>query len=555
MSQNYRKKMAILAAFSMLAATSHLTFELSLPRVQMVELPLLNAALINLNPNANRWFVFEIKQPRQLRFHLENADIKTNVALDFDGFRFSAPNRGEYSCKLWDAKGITEFESQAVTESNLPFVPFCEGRLYLRLQKQSKTVLTNTEWATEILRKTSVGEQVINALKPVIVDLESETASGSKDQKKLHLVEDLAKDKNPDYPSSAKMRSGELILAGENDLGISIANDEKNIRYGLWYPASLAQHTYISLFTPRLVDPKSLQDQESALYEIEPGEEDKLIYLIAYDLTHYTIEYVIGTEQPGINTEDDTYGSLVDLRKSLVPIGSIPPYDLKNSIGVFIGGFKQRHSFFRAGPLKGKSYGYIQAGVELAPMDSGIATILAKTDGTVDIIDWPEDEREQQNLRSKVLSARQNGATLLKDSKVGELVKDWRGGNWSADANGLRRSLRSGVCVAENSEKHPFLIFMAFTLATPSTMARVMDAYHCKSGMHLDMNALMYLHNALFNLKDDGNLTVEYLSKEMLYPPGLKLHRFIQDNNYRDFFYVRTRKPTFSFGTSQGNSK
>ena len=259
---------------------------------------------------------------------------------------------------------------------------------------------------------------------------------------------------------------------------------------------------------------------------------------MAYDLSKYQIRYAAGTTQPPIETGKEVYGKSAPLRKSFVSVGSVPPYLLQQAVGVFIGGFKKRHAIFKEGPHKGKGYGYIESGVELAPMYSGLATLLNTKTGDVDIIKWPDTFSSGQDLRKKTISARQNGVLIIDNYAPGNFVKHWKEGNWSADAHGVRTSLRSGVCLQSKGQNQNFLIFFAFTSATPSTMARVMQAYSCKSGMHLDMNAYMYLHNALFKFENEQNIVAEYLNKEMLFPPGLKRHRFIMDNNRRDFFYV-----------------
>lgn len=103
-------------------------------------------------------------------------------------------------------------------------------------------------------------------------------------------------------------------------------------------------------------------------------------------------------------------------------------------------------------------------------------------------------------------------------------------------------TLRSAVCIQETAgQKH--LIFAAFTAATPSTMARVLQAYSCQAAMQLDMNAYMYMHNALFKFsRPNKNPRVEYLHSEMEYPKGIKRHRFIMDNNNRDFFYILKKR-------------
>ena len=122
------------------------------------------------------------------------------------------------------------------------------------------------------------------------------------------------------------------------------------------------------------------------------------------------------------------------------------------------------------------------------------------------------------------------------DGKPGKLVNNWGAGNWSGDAEGRLQTMRSAACIAQSGKKK-YLTFAAFTSATPNSMAKVLQSYGCQTAMHLDMNAYMYLHAAVFKYAGK-NLDIEYLHQKMRYPKRVKKHRYILDNNNRDFFYV-----------------
>ncbi|NRA45149.1 MAG: hypothetical protein HRU09_09365 [Oligoflexales bacterium] len=516
-------------------------FEEALPKVNSIAVHDYRINLINLNPYINRWFVLEFVGKKRYRIHLDNRDANNHVFLSQTGIVLQKIDNPTMTtnCPLWKTKK-EHLLTIRFNEFKNPYFPVCNGLVYLRLKRSSKTKLSLTEWTTEMLRTTDFGEDIINSVKPMLVSLNAESA----EQKLIENKEDTQKQKLKIGPATAKthLASTELpLVSSEHNLGFTRKLNESPLYYGHWYQTHMHTGIYTGLFIPDLIHPNIKKANPRKVFPIIDDEKDKLIYLTAYDLSEFTLRYTVGTTEPPINTEKQNYGIVGGLRKSLVPIGSIPPYHLSKAVGVFVGGFKRRHSMILHGPHKGKKYGYIEKGVELSPMAPGLATLSINKSGQIKIDRWPENIEERKEARKETISARQNGVMLIHNYEPGPLVNSWSHGNWSADANGVRQSLRSGVCIQEHEGKR-HLIFMAFTSVTPSTMVRVMQSYSCKYGMHLDMNAHMYLHNAIYEIKPDKSFKVEYLNKEMLYPPGLKRHRFILDNNSRDFFYIMKKE-------------
>ena len=496
-------------------------------------------SLTNLNTYINKWFLLSIKGKNfEKSLHLENRVRNNIIDLTQDGLRISSlKNLSQVrECSLWSSKQGVDLLKVDFKKHAHSFYNLCDGLIYVRLTKPSNTKLSMTEVTTSWLRKTAIGEGIINFFKPVLVELDAESDSGVKEIASASVAQ------GPGLPLPIKMQNlgAYNLVSKEHQLGIEL-DSQSPVNFGHWNETKMHSGVYVSLFKPDLIDSKILDNHKSLVREITPEESDKLVYVIAYDLNQYSINYAVGTKHPAINHNQDAMGAKqADYNKQIVPVGSIPPYEIQDAIGVFIGGFKSKHGKFKHGPLKGRTYGYIQNGVELESMSAGLATVYLDLDGQIQIGKWPESKSEQMELRKRVVSARQNGAMIIEDDLPGAYVSSWRNGNWSGDANGLGRSLRSGICI-QQAEDRQYLLFMAFYSATPSTMARTMQAYSCTQGMHLDMNAHMYLHNALYTFQETEGFKVEYLNQEMLYPKGLKRHRFIMDNNQRDFFYIKRR--------------
>jgi hypothetical protein len=475
--------------------------------------------LVSLNPDINKWFLLKRNGKT---YHLENVSAKNKISISNDNLIVKAGiGFSEQKCSLWNA-----LSAKRIAKYKNPYYPLCNGLVYLRLDRSSTTRLSLTEWATEKIRKVSFGESFINFLKPLIVATHAEAAE----------------DRAVAHQESRKRSGGSLLdaqinalspvepVSVENHLGVSIKNNEKFVRYGKWYQTNMHDGIYVSLMIPQIVAPSVLNSFPRKVKTIKNNEMDKLAYFTAYDLSKYSLNFVHGTTYPGLpaNTKH---------KENYKTIGSIPPYKINSAVSVFIGGYKKTHGTFKYGEHQGKTYGFMENGVVLSKMEAGLATIYSTKDGEVHIGKWPKDKNEEAILMKNVVSARQNGVMIIDNYEPGKHINSWGGGNWSGDVNGNLRTLRSTVCMQRTNGKK-YLVFGAFTAASPNTMARVLQSYSCEYAMQLDMNAYMYLHNAIFKFDKNNQIDIEYLHTEMEYPKGLKRHRYVMDNNNRDFFYV-----------------
>ena len=116
-------------------------------------------------------------------------------------------------------------------------------------------------------------------------------------------------------------------------------------------------------------------------------------------------------------------------------------------------------------------------------------------------------------------------------------------GNWSGSEDMKLRTLRAWIALQSNCQKR-FLIYAVFSDATPSAMARVFQAYRCRYGMHLDMNALEHSYLALYR-RSGSQLSVDYLIEGMneaeKNTSGGTVPRFLGYPDNRDFFFVTRR--------------
>lgn len=387
------------------------------------------------------------------------------------------------------------------------------------------------------------------------------------------------------------------------ELGIELDGDVGElIELGQWYQTAMYPDIFLSFMSYDRVHPDVLGKHKARLRPLTAGEEENLAYLMAFDLESFELHFSLGTRHPDLyptkfelldaaaatwrqqvegGQQDAANSSRVDVQapSALVTIGSVPPWHLRDAVAVFTGGFKSRHGRFRWGPHRGKSYGYAQAGVEVKALSPELATLYTDINGYSQLLSWPIDPVLQGILRSQMLSARQNGVLMLDEGKPTWYLKTWGAGNWSGNSRGELRSMRSAVCLVPKSGgsvaragsraqagRH-YLIYGFFSGATPSAMAKILESYGCSQAMHLDMNAYIHTLAALFryerkqqnpgqkpgpetSAKSLGKgraaqpqLDVQYLHPTMRFPKRSRYHRFITDNNQRDFFYLLRRSP------------
>jgi hypothetical protein len=230
----------------------------------------------------------------------------------------------------------------------------------------------------------------------------------------------------------------------------------------------------------------------------------------------------------------------------------VSPGSVSKTVATFTGGFKRTHGAFKSGELatknRGSHYGFAQDGVVFSKLQPGLATIFVLDDGSVQMKTW---DTQDDGVLPKIKHARQNGVPLVEFDErsqatvPGRLVNKWGPGNWSGSEEMKLRTIRAGVALQSNGRKR-FLIYAVFSDATPSAMARVFQAYRCRYGMHLDMNALEHTYLALYR-RTGSQLFVDYLLSGMSEvdktASGGEVPRFLGYPDNRDFFFVMRRDP------------
>lgn len=518
------------------------------------------ATLINLNPHINTWFLLNLQWAGDdgiESYHLENHDPAHQQVLLTPQYPYGlvlSTAEKKTSCDFWS--GSSRSALRTIKTSGDVYVPLCGKQLFMR--RKTKGHKTSKEWATDFLRNYVPGgeeitafvreqfyqdaflntSQVLAAETPGIMSTDRSTSPGVPPEPLI----------NPDYT--------EQYLAPDR-LGIQVDSEvEGQMLVGRWYRVQDVPGVFVSVIQPKLVAEEVIQRQKGQVNSLDGIEASALVYLVAFDLAQFEVGFAMGTVHPRVDWSDRALGSVrnnalpgpdgIGNVEPLVKTGMVNPIHARRVVAVCSGGFKRYHSAFKYGDFavsnRGSHYGVLENGVVMSKLIPGLATAIVFDDGTVEVKTWSEQDNAQLY---RVYHARQNGVPIIDydaatgRSKPGAFVKSFANGNWSGSSEGDLRTLRASLGLLEH-EGSRFLVYGYFSTATPSAMARVFGAYHCKYAMLLDMNALVHTYMAVYRMQAN-QFEVQHLIKEMNQldvKDNQVIPRFVGYADNRDFFYL-----------------
>jgi len=519
------------------------------------------ATLVNLNPSINAWYLLEVRWSdgtRHRTYHMENPSPRDRTLLldqQYPSSLVIVEGAERSVCDLFSTVSPDPLEQGR--GSGRIFSPVCESRLYLRNPGTGRH--TALETATDFFRdRVWGGEQAIVLGHHLLGDANREAGRISRDAQAAAWGRADGRP-GPLSASIDRKYADRLVLSTHLGIRLEDANATRLIP-GVWYPALSNQGIYVSILPPNFIAHEILQRRDSAAEKLDSVEASALCYLVAFDLDQFELGYAIGTEHPDVEWSNhileqmkdpalpgpDGIGSIAPLRAT----GLVSPWDARRSVAVFTGGFKRTHGAFKQGQLglknHGSHYGFVEHGAVFSKLQPGLATILVLDDGSLEMKTWEETDNRRL---SRIKHARQNGVPLVEFDEAsqspvpGRLVSQWGAGNWSGSEDSKLRTIRAGAAIQSHNGKR-FLLYAVFSTATPSAMARVFQAYHCRYAMLLDMNALEHTYLAVYRPADSG-LAIDHLIDGMSVldksSAGQPVPRFVGYPDNRDFFYVMRR--------------
>lgn len=522
------------------------------------------ATLINLNPTIGAWYLLRLNLPGDTReqvYHLQPSEPgRERLSLDGhfpDGIIITG-GAHPLACALWSTSAAMQL---AYAQSlPTPYAPLCDGHIYLRnATRGHKTLL---EDVTDFLRdKVWGGEQAVKFVRDSLLqnpNLEIEPLTYAS-----IAAEPPASGAEPVPEPAAVDADHAHDVMGRGELGLDLdLPSRERLAVGQWYPLRHEPAMFASAIEPKVIDGEILRSHRDLVNALDRVEADAVVYLVAFDLSKFDLGFALGTDHPRVGWSDRTLPQArdnrlpgpdgIDIIKPLVATGMVSPPLIPRVAATFVGGFKREHSAFKWGDLAlrnhGSHSGFIEEGVIASRLHPGLATLYVMAEGRVDMKTWTEADNRQLAL---IRYARQNGVSLIdfdetrQISVPGALVGQWGAGNWSGSQDKRLRTLRAGACL-QQTPRSRFLVYGYFSGATPSAMVRVFQAYHCRSAMQLDINALEHTYLSLYNSTGDQRI-VEHLVRGMSVLDERKgdliVPRFIGYADNRDFFYLLHHGP------------
>jgi hypothetical protein len=511
------------------------------------------AALTNINPRINGWFVLAFDWgpglPRAY-YHLDNP-FRDSQALLLDGEGGGAllleTGVGRTRCDLW---GGPASALSAARASKLPYASLCGGRLFLRNQVEGYS--TDLEKMTDLLRDTIwKGDDIVGFVRETVYkDAFRESGRAGPGVTPAEVTQSTI------APAALRSEAQGVAVIPEN-FGLTVERPGGGgLLLGHWYAVADAPGVLASVMRAGDVATEIVERNKARISALDPVEAPALIYMIAFDLDVHEMRFALGTDHPRLNWSARVPAAVrvdglpgpdgIDKAAPLVTTGMVGPSARADVVAAFAAGFKREHGGFKWGELSqrnfGSHYGFIESGAVLSKLQPGLSTLFSLDDGTFGMKTWQESDNV---LLPRIAYARQNGVALVDTGPDGKpeiapLVNRWGPGNWSGSASAQLRTLRAGGCLLTSGNKR-YLVYGYFSTATPSAMALVFSAYGCSHALNLDMNAPEHTYLATYTRRGD-RMEVRHLVRAMATVDrtvdGKLLPRFIAYPDNRDLFYM-----------------
>jgi hypothetical protein len=275
----------------------------------------------------------------------------------------------------------------------------------------------------------------------------------------------------------------------------------------LWLPAPaipLGSLNGEGQWTPYIQDAHSQIVAYRTFLQPDPQRPYAIVGVVAFDLRHTRLHYVLGSEEP--------YSPDGPKRSGKMPADDLKPGFL---LATFNGGFKTTHGKF----------GAMADGIVAIPPRDGLATIGIYKDGSVRIGEWGNEIVDIPDL----VAWRQNGPLVIHQGQVNPQIFDNSPKDWGYTVDDVSPTWRSALAISPDEET---LYFIAGPKMTMQALAQSMLAAGAVEGMQLDINNY-WVHFVAIRAYGDK------LVPEPLFPDAMteNLDRYLHPYS-RDFFYV-----------------
>jgi hypothetical protein len=257
-------------------------------------------------------------------------------------------------------------------------------------------------------------------------------------------------------------------------------------------------------WTPYIQDSSGAVLAYRTFLQPDPQRPYAVVAVVAIDLTHTRLHYVLGSDEP--YSPDSPPRS-----------GAIPPGDLVAGrlLATFNGGFKATHGHF----------GAMADGITALPPRDGLGTLAIYKDGSVRMGEWGTEIVPSADI----LAWRQNGPLVIHNGQINPRIYNDSPKDWGYTVTDVSPTLRSGIALSADGKTLYYLVGSRLTM---EALAKSMLTAGATNGMQLDINNFWVLFAAIHAEK--GKLV-----PEPLLPDQMKefLDRYLHPYT-RDYFYV-----------------
>jgi hypothetical protein len=276
-----------------------------------------------------------------------------------------------------------------------------------------------------------------------------------------------------------------------------------------WPPEALTPFGSLEgegLWSPYIED----SDQRTVAYRafLQPDTERPytLIGVVAFDLTHTRLNYMLGFIEPRSPEGDGSKRS-----------GKIPDEDRVPGklLAAFNGGFQAQHGLF----------GAMSGGILALPPVDGLGTVVIYKSGEVSIGVWGEEITDSPEIQA----LRQNGPLVVHNGELTPHVFSFSPKDWGYTLTDVSPTWRSGLAIDPSQQ---VLFYLAGPSLTVEALGNSMIASGAINGIQLDINTY-WVHFTTFQV-EDGNL-----APVALFPDTMNefVDRYLQPYSH-DYFYV-----------------
>ncbi len=227
-----------------------------------------------------------------------------------------------------------------------------------------------------------------------------------------------------------------------------------------------------------------------------------LVTIIQMDIKKLSLGIVAGIKEPG-----ESFGH--------PGTGRIPQDRIQhdNVIGAFDGGFLYNDG----------QYGMIADGITYAPLKQNIATLVARTNGELSIMNYTG-----QDLGNNIAFVRQNCPVLIENGNL-SVTDPKNKAQWGRTLTSQTYTWRSGIGITSTGN----LLYAGGNNLTPATLAYALKAAGAVNAMQLDINPAWVSFNFFTKNPATGILTSIPFMKDA----HDRSKQYIHGHN-KDFFYL-----------------